>query len=109
MLKGKKSQYDPPYPAHPGGPGGLRDQGRGVVLYDQGEAELPHQSEFSQNLAFFEKLGISINSSFFQYKGDHFILVTGDWGQSLEESQVLDLNGIMMGSLWYQGHTICVN
>ena len=37
MLKGD----DPPYPSGwtggPDGPGGHRDQGHGIVLYDQGE------------------------------------------------------------------------
>ena len=38
VLKGKKSQYDPPYPSRwSGGPGGQRDQGHGVVLHVHGE------------------------------------------------------------------------
>ena len=36
MLKGKKSQYDPPNPSRSSvGPGGQQDQERGVVLQDQ--------------------------------------------------------------------------
>ena len=34
VLKGKKSQYDPPYPV---GPGGQRDQEQGVVQHVQVE------------------------------------------------------------------------
>ena len=38
MLKGKKSQDDPPNPSRwTGGPGGQQDQGHGIVLHDQGE------------------------------------------------------------------------
>ena len=38
VLKGKKSQYDPPYPSRSSvGPGGQRDQEHGVVLHDQEE------------------------------------------------------------------------
>ena len=38
VLKGKKSQYDPPYPSGSSvGPGGKRDQEHGVVLHDQEE------------------------------------------------------------------------
>ena len=41
-LKGKKSQYDPPYPSSWSvGPGGQRDQGHGVVLHVQGEGYQP--------------------------------------------------------------------
>ncbi len=39
MLKGKKAQDEPP--SHPGGPGGQRDQGHGVVLHNQGEGNQP--------------------------------------------------------------------
>ena len=38
VLKGKKSQYDHPYPSRSSvGPGGQRDQEHGVVLHDQEE------------------------------------------------------------------------
>ena len=38
VLKGKKSQYDPPYPSRWSvGPGGQQDQEHGVVLHVQGE------------------------------------------------------------------------
>jgi len=38
VLKGKKSQDDPPYLSRwTGGPGGQGDQGHGVVLHDQGQ------------------------------------------------------------------------
>ena len=39
VLKGKKSQYDPPYPSV--GPGGQQDQEHGVVLHVQGECYQP--------------------------------------------------------------------
>ena len=42
VLKGKKSQYDPPYPSRWSvGPGGQRDQEHGVVLHVQGECYQP--------------------------------------------------------------------
>ena len=42
VLKGKKSQYDPPYPSRWSvGPGGQQDQGHGVVLHVQGEGYQP--------------------------------------------------------------------
>ena len=42
MLKGKKSQYDPPYPSRwSDGPGGQRDQEHGVVLHYQEEGYKP--------------------------------------------------------------------
>ena len=42
MLKGKKSQYDPPYPSRSSvGPGGQRDQEHGVVLHEQEEGHQP--------------------------------------------------------------------
>ena len=42
VLKGKKSQYDPPYPSRSSvGPDGQRDQEQGVVLHDQEEGYLP--------------------------------------------------------------------
>ena len=43
VLKGKKSQYDPPNPSRSSvGPGGQRDQEHGVVLHDQEEGyQLP--------------------------------------------------------------------
>ena len=38
VQKGKKSQYDPPYPSRSSvGPGGQRDQEHRVVLHDQEE------------------------------------------------------------------------
>ena len=41
-MKGKKSQYDPPYPSRSSvGPGGQRDQEHGVVLHDQEEGYQP--------------------------------------------------------------------
>ena len=41
-MKGKKSQYDPPYPSRSSvGPGGQRDQEQGVVLHDQEEGYQP--------------------------------------------------------------------
>ena len=36
-LKGKKFQYNTPYPSKSVGPGGQRDQEHGVVLHDQEE------------------------------------------------------------------------
>ena len=52
MLKGKKSQYDPPYPSRWSvGPGGERDQEHGVGLHFQGEGYQPpttFRSESSQ-------------------------------------------------------------
>ena len=42
MLKGKKSQYNPPYPSRWSvGPGGQQDQEHGVVLHVQGEGYQP--------------------------------------------------------------------
>ena len=42
VLKGKKSQYDPPYPSRSSvGPGEQRDQEHGVVLHDQEEGYQP--------------------------------------------------------------------
>ena len=42
MLKGKKSQYDPPYTSRWSvGPGGQRDQEHGVVQHVQGEGYQP--------------------------------------------------------------------
>ena len=42
VLKGKKSQYNPPYPSRwSGGPGGQQDQGHGVVLHVHGEGYQP--------------------------------------------------------------------
>ena len=42
MLKGKKSQYNPPYPSRWSvGPGGQQDQEHGVVLHDQEEGHRP--------------------------------------------------------------------
>ena len=42
VLKGKKSQYNPPYPSRWSvGPGGQRDQEHGVVLHVQGEGYQP--------------------------------------------------------------------
>ena len=42
MLKGKKSQYNPPYPSRWSvGPGGQQDQEHGVVLHVQGECYQP--------------------------------------------------------------------
>ena len=45
MLKGKKSQYDPPYPSRWSvGPGGQRDQEHGVVQHVQGEGYQPPET-----------------------------------------------------------------
>ena len=42
VLKGKKSQYDPPYPSRSSvRPGGQRDQEHGVVQHVQGEGYQP--------------------------------------------------------------------
>ena len=42
VLKGKKSQYDPPNPSRSSvGPVGQRDQEHGVVLHAQGECYQP--------------------------------------------------------------------
>ena len=42
VLKGKKSQYDPPNPSRSSvGPGGQRDQEHGVVLHNQEEGYQP--------------------------------------------------------------------
>ena len=42
VQKGKKSQYNPPYPSRSSvGPGGQRDQEHGVVLHDQEEGYQP--------------------------------------------------------------------
>ena len=42
LLKGKKSQYDPPYPSRSSvGPGGQPDQEQGVALHDQEEGYQP--------------------------------------------------------------------
>ena len=42
VLKGKKSQYNPPYPSRWSvGPGGQRDQEHGVVQHVQGEGYQP--------------------------------------------------------------------
>ena len=42
LLKGKKSQYDPPYPSRSlVGPGGQPDQEQGVALHDQEEGYQP--------------------------------------------------------------------
>ncbi len=42
VLKGKKSQYDPPYTSRSSvGPGGQREQEHGVVLHDQEEGYKP--------------------------------------------------------------------
>ena len=42
MLKGKKSQDEPPNPSRSSvGPGGHRDQEHGVVLHDQKEGYQP--------------------------------------------------------------------
>ena len=42
VLKGKKSQYDPPYPSRwSGGPGGQQDQGHWVGLHVHGEGYQP--------------------------------------------------------------------
>ena len=52
VLKGKKSQYDPPNPSRSSvGPGGQRDQEHGVVLHDQEEsyqAPITTRTESSQ-------------------------------------------------------------
>ena len=41
-MKGKKSQYDPPYPSRSSvGQGGQRDQGHAVVLHVHGEGYQP--------------------------------------------------------------------
>ena len=48
VLKGKKSQYDPPYPSRWSvGPGGQRDQEHGVVQHVQGEGYQPPKTSRS--------------------------------------------------------------
>ena len=48
VLKGKKSQYDPPYPSRWSvGPGGQRDQEQGVVQHVQGEGYQPPKTSRS--------------------------------------------------------------
>ena len=60
MLKGEKSQYDPPYPSRwSGGPGGQQDQGHGVVLHIHEEG---YQSPITSR--------IWISTSRSQYDGD---------------------------------------
>ena len=50
VLKGKKSQYDPPYPSRSSvGPGGQRDQEHGVVLHDQEEGYQPSKTSKTES------------------------------------------------------------
>ena len=50
VLKGKKSQYDPPYPSRSSvGPGGQRGQEHGVVLHDQEEGSQPPQTSRTES------------------------------------------------------------
>ena len=79
VLKGKKSQYDPPNPSRSSvGPGGQRDQEHGVVLHDQEEGYQPPM------VAQFNILGLTLSTPgvVFHFGHEHFKENLGNYMRS---------------------------
>ena len=62
VLKGKKSQYDPPYPSRSSvGPGGQRDQEHGVVLHDQEKGYQPPKTSRTESSQVHQEHGVVLH------------------------------------------------